>query len=384
MSKLIDKLVNKAIGILSRYKDRQEVKEYISGIRSSQKKLKQSRSLTQAQEKEIQEFYAGLLGHPIPLEWHRFFYSRTGIYSKLYLPTSEYKTNIVGRLNVYPLKRAYTDKNLSDVFLPSAHQPRIYLKNMNGFYYYEGKAVSSQEALEKCRNLGDVIIKPSLSSRGMGVRVLHIREGRIDNGNQTLEEVFKEYGSDFQLDELVRQHKDMSALNPTSINTIRLLTYRTGMDVRMVYSVIRIGRKGKTIDNESAGGISTQILPDGTLGKYAYGAPGNDRIEYTDCGVRLDGYRIPSYQDAVEKVKEYHLQFPFFNLMAWDIAIEEDGTPTLIEFNVTPDLSQSANGPAFGEYTEEILKDAMSRRNTWSRIGASAMWRMNVGSIHFK
>ncbi len=384
MSKLIDKLVNKAIGILSRYKDRQEVKEYISGIRSSQKKLKQSRSLTQAQEKEIQEFYTGLLGHPIPLEWHRFFYSRTGIYSKLYLPTSEYKTNIVGRLNVYPLKRAYTDKNLSDVFLPSAHQPRIYLKNMNGFYYYEGKAVSSQEALEKCRNLGDVIIKPSLSSRGMGVRVLHIREGRIDNGNQTLEEVFKEYGSDFQLDELVRQHKDMSALNPTSINTIRLLTYRTGMDVRMVYSVIRIGRKGKTIDNESAGGISTQILPDGTLGKYAYGAPGNDRIEYTDCGVRLDGYRIPSYQDAVEKVKEYHLQFPFFNLMAWDIAIEEDGTPTLIEFNVTPDLSQSANGPAFGEYTEEILKDAMSRRNTWSRIGASAMWRMNVGSIHFK
>ncbi len=384
MSKLIDKLVNKAIGILSRYKDRQEVKEYISGIRSSQKKLKQSRSLTQAQEKEIQEFYTGLLGHPIPLEWHRFFYSRTGIYSKLYLPTSEYKTNIVGRLNVYPLKRAYTDKNLSDVFLPSAHQPRIYLKNMNGFYYYEGKAVSSQEALEKCRNLGDVIIKPSLSSRGMGVRVLHIREGRIDNGNQTLEEVFKEYGSDFQLDELVRQHKDMSALNPTSINTIRLLTYRTGMDVRMVYSVIRIGRKGKTIDNESAGGISTQILPDGTLGKYAYGAPGNDRIEYTDCGVRLDGYRIPSYQDAVEKVKEYHLQFPFFNLMAWDIAIEEDGTPTLIEFNVTPDLSQSANGPAFGEYTEEILKDAMSRKNTWSRIGASAMWRMNVGSIHFK
>ena len=53
MSKLIDKLVNKAIGMLSRYKDRQEVKEYISGIRSSQKKLKQSRSLTQAQEKAL-------------------------------------------------------------------------------------------------------------------------------------------------------------------------------------------------------------------------------------------------------------------------------------------------------------------------------------------
>ena len=79
----------------------------------------------------------------------------------------------------------------------------------------------------------------------------------------------------------------------------------------------------------------------------------------------------------MRKVKEYHLQLPFFKLMAWDIAIDEDGEPTLIEFNMTPDLSQSAYGPAFGDYTDIILKEAMSRNNTWSRVFESRMWKHN-------
>lgn len=377
MSNFIDKLLSKTIFILSIYKDKREERMYLNNIRSSYKKLSYKTKLSKEQKKEIQEYYTKLLGHPIPLDWHKYFYSRTGHYSKLYLPTSEYKTDIVARLNVFPLKRAYTDKNLADILLPEAHQPKIILKNMNGYYYFEGRAIPLQEAIKKCYNLGDVIIKPSLLSRGKGVQILHIENGYINHSHQRLEDIFNSYKADFQIDELVHQHKDMSALNPTSINTIRILTYRTGMDVLVLYTVIRIGRKGESIDNESAGGISTQINPNGTLNKYAYGAPGNDRIEFTDSGVKLDGYKIPSYHSAIEKVKDYHLKFPFFKLMAWDVAIEEDGSPTLIEFNMTPDLSQSANGPAFGEYTEMILKEAMTRKNTWSRIGENAMWKKN-------
>lgn len=150
------------------------------------------------------------------------------------------------------------------------------------------------------------------------------------------------------------------------------------MDVKIVYSVVRIGRKGQAIDNESAGGISAIIDPKtGEIGKYAYGAPGVDMLENTDSGARLEGYQIPSFEKAVAFVKEQHLNLPYFNMVGWDIAIEEDGTPVMIEFNMTPDLSQSANGPAFGEYTDEILKDAMRRRNTWSRIVLESIWKKN-------
>lgn len=44
------------------------------------------------------------------------------------------------------------------------------------------------------------------------------------------------------------------------------------------------------------------------------------------------------------------------------MAIEEDGGLTMMAFNVTPDLSQSANGLALGQYTEMIIGDAMKKK----------------------
>ena len=149
------------------------------------------------------------------------------------------------------------------------------------------------------------------------------------------------------------------------------------MDIHIVYTVIRIGRKGMNVDNESAGGISAIIHPDGCIGKYAYGAPGVDKIEVTDSGVRLEGYKVPSFDKAQELVKMSHMQLPYFNLIGWDIAIEEDGSPIMIELNLNPDLSQSANGPAFGDYTEMILQDAMSRKDTWHPLATSIMNKRN-------
>lgn len=363
------------MAIFSNYMNRQEKNEYVHDIIDSYSKLSVKNKLTNQQIEEIQNYFFNLLGFKVPIMWHQYFYSRTGNYSKYYIPTSEYKVNIVGRLNVYPLKRAYTDKNITDVILPSSIQPKIYLKNMNGYYYYEGKPVGKDDAVTLCANLGEVIIKPSLTARGKGVSKHTIVSGISLERGSSLENIFAEYGKDFLIQECVRQHKDMAALNPTSLNTIRIMTYRSGMDIKVIYSVIRIGRKGAVIDNESAGGISTIIMPDGKLGQYAYGSPGIDKVEFTDSGIRLLGYEIPSYQEALQMVKECHYKLPYFDLLAWDVAINESGSPVLIEFNMTPDLSQSANGPAFGEHTEEILIKAMSRNNTYSEYGKNFMWR---------
>lgn len=377
MIKLKDRFVNKAMKILTRYKDKQEVQTYINEIQTSYSKLVNKADLTKDQAQEVQSFYSMLLGHPIPLDWHNYFTARTGVYSKLYFPTSEYKTSIVGRLNVYPLKRAYTDKNMTNIILPNTKQPKVFLKNMNGYFYFEGVPVSREEAIEKSGDLGEVIMKPSLTARGQGVVKLNLQKKINVEDRKSLSQIFDEYKKDYLIEELVRQHPDMAALNESSVNTIRFLSYRSGMEVYIVYSVIRIGRMNQTIDNESAGGISAKIDEDGKIAQFAYGAPGVDKVEYTDSGVKLKGYQVPSYRKAVEFVKEQHLYLPFFDLVAWDVAIDVNGDPVMIEFNMTPDLSQSANGPAFGQYTEMILKDAMSRYNTYSIISKEYMWKRN-------
>ena len=343
------------------------VEKYIRQVNESYQKLPNKVELTKEQKQEIQDFYVPLVGYEVPTDWHRYFYARTGLYSVKYIPTSLYRLELTGRLNQLPWCVPFSDKNLNDILLPDMKQPHTYLKNRNGYFFVENKAASLDDAVAKCADMGDVIIKPTLSSHGRGVKKLHVENGVVDAKGTKLKDLLSGYGKNFLIQDLVKQHPAMSALNPDSINTIRIVTYRTGMDVSVLYAAIRIGRKGQTIDNESAGGISAKINMDGTLCKFAYGAPGQDKIELTDSGVRLEGYQVPSFEKAIAVVKEQHLNLPFQDLLGWDICIEETGDPVMLEWNTTPELSQSAVGPAFGDYTEMVIKDAMSRPN--SRLG---------------
>lgn len=352
------------------YKKIQEsifVEKYIKQVNESFRKLSHKVELSKEQEQQIQDYWQGLVGYKIPTDWHRYFYARTGLFSVKYIPTSLYRLELTGRLNQLPWCVPFSDKNLNDILLPTMKQPHTYLKNRNGYFYVENKAVSLDEAVSKCGNVGGVIIKPTLSSHGSGVKKLYIQNGIVDDKGTKLKDLLVKYGKDFLIQDLVKQHPAMNALNPDSINTIRIVTYRKGMDVFVLYAAIRIGRKGQTIDNESAGGISTKINTDGTLCKWAYGAPGQDKIELTDSGIKLEGYQVPSFEKAVDVVKEQHLNLPFQDLVGWDICIDADGEPVMLEWNTTPELSQSAVGPAFGDYTEMVIKDAMSKPN--SRMG---------------
>lgn len=322
------------------------------------------RRLTEEQKKEIIAYYKRLTGKTISTLDHEYFYSRTGIYTKDYIPMAFFQAELIGRLNRMDHYDTFSDKNLDDILLPGVKHPYYYLKNINGYYYFEGRPVDKEGAVELCKNLGDVIIKPSMEYKGTGVRVIHIKDGLTNMDGKTLMEVFKQYKKDFLIQEVVHQHPIISALNPTSVNTMRMATYRSGMEVLLVYAVIRIGRSGQVIDNQSAGGISAKINPDGTLGKYAFGKAGDDMIEKTDTGIVLDGYQLPSFDKAVEKVKELHYSLPLFDLIGWDISIDETGEPVLIEWNGRPGPSQTACGTGYGDLTERIISEVWNRKNT--------------------
>ncbi|MBQ6067973.1 MAG: hypothetical protein IJK84_00580 [Bacteroidales bacterium] len=356
------------------------IEKYRKKISNGYQQLPNKVPLTKTQQKEIQQYWKGLLGYEIPLDWHQYFSARTGLFSTKYVPTGIYRLEVVGRLNKLSFCFPYSDKNMLDVLFPTINQSHIYLKNRNGYYFIEGKPVSKNEAIECCANLGDVVIKPTLTSHGDGVAKIHVENGEVD-GDSKLDSLFANYDHDFLIEDLVKQHPAMSALNPDSVNTIRAVTYRTGMDVVVLYTAIRIGRKGRVIDNESAGGMSAKINPDGTLAKYAFGAPGQDFIEQTDTGVKLEGYKVPSYDKVLAFVKELHLNLPFHMIVGWDVCIDEKGEPLLLEWNSSPELSQSAVGPAFGDYTEQIVKEAMTkpcqRRLDPINLGISMKWFFN-------
>ena len=348
-----------------RFAKKREMKKWEVRITKNFKDLECRKKLTKEQKQEVQDFYLSMIGKKVPLYCHEYFYSRTGHFAKEYVPNNVYHCELVPKANQHRLQGAFGDKNMCDLFFPGENVAHSILKNMNGYYYFEGRPVSEDEAVELCKNLERVIIKPSRESQGKGVQLFSAKDGITDVAGKTVAQLFKEYKKDFLVQEWVRQHEGMAALNPTSVNTIRVLSYRSGMEVLIIYSVVRIGRQGSVIDNQCAGGISTTVDKNGRLGKTAFGGYSEDNVTQTDSGITLEGYQLPSYEKAIEMVKRLHLKLPFFNIVGWDVAIQEDGEPVLIEFNTNPGLSQSAFGSGMGEYTERIIRELWPRPNTW-------------------
>lgn len=353
--------------LIQNYFISQEEKGFQKKIRLAMKSYPM-KQLTAGQKAEVKAFFKKHIGREVPTDWHQYFYSRNGLWSEKYIPTSIYNTEILWRLNKFHFRYAYADKGVYDSVFHDINRPRTIVKNVNG-YFYDGQhqhPMSEAEAVERCSNLKEAIIKPTLGGTwGVGVKLIQSSNGIVMDTNCSVKDLFASYKQCYIVQERLEQHPDLAKLNPTSLNTIRVMSYHRGDEVIILYAVIRIGRKGQIIDNETAGGIKADIdLQTGCINGCAMGSPTEGRMPSTDVGTPIDGYQIPCFDKVLETVKEMHLRVPYFNLIGWDMSVDTDGKPTLIEWNSAPQLSQVGHGPAFGDLTEEILDEAMRRDNS--------------------
>ena len=118
------------------------------------------------------------------------------------------------------------------------------------------------------------------------------------------------------------------------------------------------------IDNVTAGGISCGIDENGYLKEYATTYYTGERIYTHPQGLVFKGFRVPSFEKAIEMVKTAHPLIPHFRLVSWDIAIDESGEPVLIEANMRKggiNLNQFNNGPLFGDLTDRVLDEVFGK-----------------------
>lgn len=135
-------------------------------------------------------------------------------------------------------------------------------------------------------------------------------------------------------EEYVVQHPALAAIYPGSVNTIRLCTIRFNGRTQVVFSSLRIGN-GRDVDNLNAGGMAVLIGEDGRISTVGADKDGKAYETHPMTGVRLKGYEIPFYQEAVQLVTDAAERFPETGYIAWDVAVTERG-PLLIEANHFP------------------------------------------------
>lgn len=167
-------------------------------------------------------------------------------------------------------------------------------------------------------------------------------------------------GADFLFQQRIVQHPELSRINPTSINTIRLTTVRSlkTKEIKVWPSALRVGLNGNYVDNLSQGGLIIGIdLKTGKLNKYGFQRPefGGRRDAHPDTGIVFDGFIIPFFKEAMEKALYFHSLLKDIHSIGWDIAITPDG-PIFIEGNDNWEItiSQAANRGLKKEFEEDF------------------------------
>lgn len=330
--------------------------KYIKGLRSTCPEIKK---LTKQQKASIQAYFKKYYGKKIPdYLWHEYYYSRNGIFSEKYIP-NYVLLEINGALYNQNITTAFDDKNLYYTIFPDIRQPKAYLKCINGLLYNGMEPETEVEAISRLENLGEAIVKPTFCSyNGNGVKHLNISDGKDKKTNKPLSELFKDYGKNFVIQEAIHQHEDLAALCPSSVNTIRVVTYRRAQkEVAVVYAVMRIGKFGSEVDNTSAGGMVCNIDTEtGKLSKYAISSKPAGKYDKNEAGLLFEGYQVPCFDKVVEQAKKMHFRMPHFPMIGWDFTVDTNNDVVFVEMNAPFGLHQPAAGPGYGKYTDEIME----------------------------
>ena len=322
--------------------------------------------LTSDQIKEVQSFYQTHFGKKISLKWHEYYVYVTKQFSPKYIPTYIYYTEMFPKLSKTSVMPVYSDKNMIRKLLGDRILlPKTYGQNINGIFYVDDCVVDKSIVCKNCMNLEDAVIKHSIdSSKGLSVLRFSSNQGTVSGKNcpQTIDQLIEMYGSSFIIQEAIKQNEKMAQLNPTSLNTVRIMTYWGKKEIVPVFAVVRMGRKGSVVDNASAGGLYCGInMKDGSLKENAYTLHPFSTNTESDNGIRFADFSIPKFNEMKLKAVELHQQLPYTKLIGWDLALNADNEIELVEINANfPGLFQAATGPAFGDYTEEILERCKS------------------------
>lgn len=340
--------------------------KYIKSLRSTCPEIKK---LTKEQKQRIQDFYIKYYGKRLPdYLWHEYYYSRNGIFSEKYVPNYIWN-EINARMLNKNIAKAFDDKNLYYTLFPDICKPDAYIKCINGYYYdnestMRESSITKEKAENKCYNIGEAIIKPTFCScNGKGVKYIDICNGIDKKSGLSIKELMNNYGNNFIIQKVIKQHPELAKLCPTSVNTIRIVTYRRDMEIVVIYAVMRIGKLGSEIDNTSAGGMTCNIDELGRLSKYAICSKPAGLFESNEFGIKFENYQVPYYKEVVEKAKEMHYRLPYFYMVGWDFTIDDNNQVVFVEMNAPFSLHQPAAGPGFGKYTEEIFMKCFGKES---------------------
>ena len=269
-------------------------------------------------------------------------------------------------LDPIPYRYAYEDKNMFPLIIGKEYLPETVVARINGSVLLDSNYRPLTNFEDKLKQYDRLILKPTVSSSsGRGVMLFQKDDNGVffSNKNEKLsEDYLMAYGNNFVLQKALSQHSDLSKLNPDSINTIRIATYRSVKDekVHLLASIIRIGKNGQFVDNAHAGGRFVGVnVANGKLGSYTCDQYGQKTNTWNDVDFSNSELYIPCWERVVSFAQMVGEKVIHHRLLAMDISVDENGRPWLVEYNLggfSQWLFEFTGQKPFGNYTDEIIQ----------------------------
>ena len=321
-------------------------------IKAKLKGLDTIPELTSNQKKQIYMFYQDNgLRLKNYLE-HQYYYAKTGIFDPAFIPDSLFHTTIKTHFNNLHFAKAWKDKNYFNLLLRDVKMPETLIRNINGsFYDKDYNLVSRLEAKELLVHESEFVVKPTLETGGGKNVSKYTHASNID-------QIFMRYQRDFIVQRVVKQHSILSAINDSSVNTIRITSLFLENKVHCFAPFLRVGSEGHFADNTGLDRILIGIDKAGRLNPYGYNLK-EEKIYRHPNGNNFAGIEIPSFSKVISTIKSIHPLLAHFGLVFWDFILDKDANPVLIELNfLNPNITilQLIQGPIFGEMTNDILR----------------------------
>lgn len=312
-------------------------------------------------KKEIRSYWRKYVKN-IGLREFRWYQSKGAPNNVRFITDSIFHSRIEPYFNDVTIMDAFSNKCYFNLFFQGFLVPDTIAKKINGYYMDDNfNLLEFHEVIALCKRENEIVIKPAIDSGGG--RNITFYQVKKDEDSNHLKNILNSYKSDFVIQRKLKQHEELNQINSSSINTVRVVSFLYHGKVQILSFFLRVGNIGVTVDNLSSGGISINIDRYGHFFSSGYDDKGNEYLQHPS-GYVFEGKSMPAFDKIMACVKQLHPRFPYFGLIGWDIAVNENGEPVIIEFNLIDTCihaSQLANGPFFQEFTDEVLDEVFHR-----------------------
>jgi len=279
--------------------------------------------------KEIKKYCKKIFGYEKCWPWLATYTELRGEFVEGWVPDEYYETIIMKKINPHDKAYISTVKSFDRSLFGDIAQKNYFIIK-NGNFIKDSEIIDINEAHNILNNAKKEIVVKLDGDAGKGVVSVEFL-----NNNEINLKRYLSSRKNYLFQPVAKQHEEISKIYPKSLNTIRLATlFEYGKIPKVLYKKIRIGAYGSRVDSIKTGGRFVMLDDNGCASSKAYNELGYSTEEvHPDTKFKYSEIKVPNFSKVMDTCLKLHLKYPNVGLIAWDIYLDENKEPKLLEWN---------------------------------------------------